>query len=445
MQDLGTSRKTSTLDFLLRLLHWRRVIVINTVVVAILAVIVSLLLPKWYEVWTSLLPPQEESLTLGPLSTGDVDEALSAAGEARLALTGRMNLPMWASASDLLSGILRSRRLQEAVIRDMGLMQIFGAKTIDDALEEFDNRARVRVGAEGIVYLRILDQDPQRAADISAACLRELDEIQRESRHSRATEVRKFVDERISATTGDLASAEDSLRSFEQRYGLLLPEEQVRVLVETIAKVEAERLLVAVERDAMGQQVGAEHPEAMALDMRLRSLDEAKAALEGRLATRTGGSGADGTRGFEAGNGAHAASAFDNANGGQSGREIDLATFPDLNLAYLRLYRQVRIQESLYQMLTQMREQYRIIEVRDTPTIEVLTPPAVPEKKSKPHRALICAGATLLAFTGSLGIAAALERMAMLAEADPVRFAKLQQLLTGIGLGFIAKRLRPRA
>jgi uncharacterized protein involved in exopolysaccharide biosynthesis len=405
--------RLSTLEFLVRLLRWRKLVLINTLSVAALAVVVSLLLPNWYEAWTSVLPPQEETLTLGALS-GDVSSALATASQ-RLALTGRMSLPMWASPSDLLSGILRSRRLREAVIREHNLIDVYKCETIDEALDEFRDKAKVRVGAEGIVRLRVLDKDPERAAAIAGSCIRVLDEIRRTTRHNRAADVGGFIDERLQATRRDLAAAEESLRTFQERYGLLLPEEQAKALVETIARVEAERLLVKVERDALVEQVGTAHPEIQALDTRLRSLENAKASLEGRL-------------------------------GGQVTTErsaiIDLGRLPDLSLAYLRLYRDVGIQEALFGMLTQTREQYRILEVRDTPTVQVLSPAVAPEEKAKPHRSIICVVATLLALLVSLGVAVVLERMAVIAETDPERFARLQRLISGLGLGFVMRRYR---
>ena len=93
-------------------------------------------------------------------------------------------------------------------------------------------------------------------------------------------------------------------------------------------------------------------------------------------------------------------------------------------------------------MLTQTREQYRILEVRDTPTVQVLSPAVAPEEKAKPHRSIICVVATLLALLVSLGVAAVLERMAVIAETDPERFARLQRLISGLGLGFVMRRYR---
>jgi tyrosine-protein kinase Etk/Wzc len=406
-------RETGALPFLVRLLRWRRRVLLNTLIVAVLAVVISLLLPNWYEARTSVLPPQEETLSLGSLTRG-IGSALAIAGRGALNVPGG-SLPMWATPSDLLATILRSRRLRETVIRENDLERVFKTKNLDQALETFAARCRVRVGAEGVVRLAYLDKDAKRAAAVANGCTRVLDEIQRETRHGSASEVRRFVGARLDSTRVAMAAAEVALRDFQQRHGLLVPEDQAKALVEAVAKIDAERLAALVERDALRAEVGPEHPEVLRADALARSLAEAQASLEGRGGPLEGP--------------ADRRTAL-----------IDLGRLPDLSLEFLRLYREVETRTTLYALLLQMYEQYRIEEVRDTPTIQVLDPAAPPEEKARPHRAVICVVATLLAFAASVGIAAGLEKIALLAERDPPRYATLQRLLRGLGLGILARR-----
>lgn len=428
MQDAGGRNQSpvSTLQFLVRLLRWRKLILINTGVIALLAVIISLLLPNWYEARVSILPPQEELSALSAFS-GSLTSTLGASGRAAQVLSGRMNLPIWASPSDYLAGILRSRRLREAVVREHDLGAVYKCDNIDQTLECFAHNIKIRVGTEGIIRVRVQDKEPERAAAIAGSCLRILDEIQRETRRSRAADVRRFVADRLEATRSELAAAEESLQAFQERYGLIIPEEQARALVQTVAKVEAERLAAVVERDALSAQAGPNHPDVQRLEARVRSLEEAKSALEGRQMK----AGERGRRLQDAprGPGIEGPAAI-----------IDLGRLPSLSLSFLRLYRDVEIRELLFELLTQLLEQHRIQEVRDIPTIQILDRPVAPLEKVKPHRALICVIATLLAFLAGLGIAAGLERIAVLAETDPERHTQLVRLLSGLGLGFLARR-----
>lgn len=408
----------ATLTLLVRLLRWRKLILINTLIVALLSVVVSLLLPNWYSARVSILPPQEETLTLGGL-TRTLGSAIGTAGQVAMGLSGRTSLPIWASPSDYLAGILRSRRLREPIVREHDLIAVYKVENIDEALKAFSHHIKIRVGPEGIVRVSVEDKSPERAAAITASCLSELDLIQRETRRSRAADVRGFIAERLETARTSLAEAEEALRDFQAAHGLLVPEEQAKALVETIAHVEAERLMAVVERDALTAQVGTEHPEVLRLAARVRSLEKAKAVLEGRTTepAQLAELGIEGPTAI-----------------------IDLTHLPEKTLTFLRLFRAVEIQEVLFELLTQMLEQYRIQEVRDLPTIQVLDAPAVPLEKVKPMRAVICITATLLAFLISLAVAALLERLAMLAESDPPRHAQIARLLAGTGLGFLVPR-----
>lgn len=424
------------LETLLGLLRWKRWILINTLIVAVLAVVVSLLLPTWYRSSASLLPPEEESLTLGGLSRG-ASAALAAARGAGISIGGRMSLPMWATPSDLVAGILRSRSLRDAVIAEQDLVRVFDAPDLDRAREVFQDRFKVRVGGEGIVRIAFLDRDPQRAAAVLGSVLRVLDEIQRESRRSSASGVRAFVAERLEQTGEELRAAEEHLRDFQEAHGLLEPEAQARALVDAVAQVEGERLAAQVERDALASQLSASHPEVLRFDARLSALEEAKAQLEGRLTKPMSGGTAIGSDAV--GSGATAAGA-PAAAAEERGAIIDLGRLPELSLRFLRLYRDLEIQQALYGLLVEMHEQYRIQEVRDTPTVQLLDPPFVPTVKDRPRRGLIVIAATLIAALASLGIAAACQSVSRLAVRDPARHDRLLQLARGLGLGFLVRR-----
>ncbi|MCK4412717.1 MAG: hypothetical protein KAY32_04150 [Candidatus Eisenbacteria sp.] len=430
-----------TLEFLVRLLRWRTFILVNTGIVAVLAVVISLLLPNWYEARMSILPPQEEPLGLsGGLGTAGGGMLASLRGGA-LSITGRLSMPVWAAPSDLVAGVLRSRRLRERVIDEHDLQSVYRSENIDQALDEFDARSKVRVGAEGIVRVAVADKQPERAAAIAATMARVLDEIQHETRRVGVSAVRAFVAARVESTRSELAAAEESLRTFQERYGLLVPDEQARILVKAIAEIEAQRLATQVERDALRAQVGDEHPEVQRVVARLRSLAEAKAELEGR----SPGEGAEAVhleRGEEVVATAEELSETDappHAAGSERRALIDLGRLPELNVRFLRRYREVGVLEALHGLLVQMHEQYRILEVRDTPTVQILDPPVAPQQKARPHRAVICIVATLLAFLGGLAVATLLEQIARLADEDPPRYARLRELLRGVGLGFLVR------
>jgi tyrosine-protein kinase Etk/Wzc len=62
---------------------------------------------------------------------------------------------------------------------------------------------------------------------------------------------------------------------------------------------------------------------------------------------------------------------------------------PDLALQYARLLRDMKVHETLDNLLTQQYEISRIQEAKDSPTVQVLDVATVPERKVKPRKAQI--------------------------------------------------------
>jgi uncharacterized protein involved in exopolysaccharide biosynthesis len=79
----------------------------------------------------------------------------------------------------------------------------------------------------------------------------------------------------------------------------------------------------------------------------------------------------------------------------------------------------VKVQETVYELLTQQYEMARIEEAKDTPVVSVIDTPGIPEKKSFPPRILFT---LLLTFVSVLAAATLLllrERWSNLAAEDP--------------------------
>ncbi len=95
------------------------------------------------------------------------------------------------------------------------------------------------------------------------------------------------------------------------------------------------------------------------------------------------------------------------ANGQSStdpdGKDIDashpypaLRQLPQLGVRWANLYRNVRIHETVFDLLSEEYETARIEEVKSIPTVSVIDVPGLPERKSGPHRTLIVLISTLL-------------------------------------------------
>jgi len=77
---------------------------------------------------------------------------------------------------------------------------------------------------------------------------------------------------------------------------------------------------------------------------------------------------------------------------------VPMSEAPELGLAYARLMRDLKIQETIFEMLKKQYEQAKIQEMRDTPTVQVLDVAGVPEIKSRPRRTAFAAMAGMMSF-----------------------------------------------
>ena len=79
-----------------------------------------------------------------------------------------------------------------------------------------------------------------------------------------------------------------------------------------------------------------------------------------------------------------------------------IRSLPLLGAKYSDFYRRAKIQETVFELLTQQYELAKVQEAKETPSVKVLDPGTVPEKRSFPPRLLIMFLGTVLALSLSV-------------------------------------------
>ncbi len=75
-----------------------------------------------------------------------------------------------------------------------------------------------------------------------------------------------------------------------------------------------------------------------------------------------------------------------------------IRSLPLLGAKYADFYRRAKIQETVFELLTGQYELAKVQEAKETPSVKVLDPARIPEKKSFPPRLVIMVLGTFLAF-----------------------------------------------
>ncbi len=337
---------------------------------AVLALGLAFLIPPRFESKMLLMPPEQSNAGLASLM------AMTRTSDSLGALAGDL-LGMKTSGA-LFMGILGSRTVEDRVIERFGLRAVYGVRRMEQARKILAARTyMVEDRKSGILQVTVTDGDPHRAAAMGQAYVEELDRLVRDLNTSTAHRERVFLEERLKTIKQDLDAAARDFGEFASQNAAIDIKEQGKATMEAAAVIEGQLIAAQSEREGLRQIYSDEN-------VRVRAVGARIAELQKRL-NQIGG--ADGVA-------------------AASGHPPEEAAFPSLRklpllgVTYADLYRRTKVEETLYDILTQQYEFAKVQEAKETPSVKVLDPANVPERKSYPPRlAITLLGAALaLAF-----------------------------------------------
>jgi uncharacterized protein involved in exopolysaccharide biosynthesis len=372
----------SPVDVQVEIVQWLRLLwdskrLMGRAIVAglVIGTLLAFLIPKRYEATTRLMPPDNQpnsGLTMMAALMAKTGNGLGGLGADLLGLK---------STGALFLGILRSRTVEDRLVQKFNLKEVYSARLDEDARRRLDESSGMSEDRKsGIITITVTDRVPERAAAIAQAYVEELDRLVAELSTSAAHRERVFLDERLKVVKRDLDQSSKEFSEFSSRNGTIDIKEQGRAMVEGAATLQGQ--LIAAESELSGlEQIYTQQ------NVRVRSLQARVEELRRQL-EKLGGKGdltADGT-----------------------GKPDDsmypsIRKLPLLGVTFADLYRRTRIQEVVFETLTQQDELAKVQEAKETPSVKVLDVARVPERKSFPPRLLIMFLCTLVA--ASAGVA----------------------------------------
>ncbi len=355
----------------IRLLWDHRRFLLRAWVCALLAsILVALLIPVRYRSVTRLMPPDSQSSSLGVLAAMAGRNGIGGLGGFAGDLLGVK------SSGALFVGILGSQTVQDRLIDEFQLMKVYHNSKIEDARKSLEEHTDISEDRKsGIISIGVTDHDPKRAAAMAQAYVAELDRLVAQVSTSSARRERIFLEGRLQAVKADLDSAAKSFSEFASKNTAIDIPAQGKAMVEAAATLQGQ--LIAAEAELSGlQQIYTSN------NVRVRAVQARVDELQKKL-TELGSAGTQG--------------------GIQSTDALypSIRKLPLLGVTYADLYRQTKIQETVYELLTQQYELAKVQEAKEIPTVKVLDVAIVPTKKSFPPRSEI----VLLGMMSGLAIA----------------------------------------
>jgi capsule polysaccharide export protein KpsE/RkpR len=361
--------------------------------------LIVFLIPSRFASTTRLMPP----------------DAPSGAGMAMLAgIAGKMGAGFGAlggdllgitTSADLFAGVLQSRTVQDALITKFDLRQVYGENRWVDARKELARRTDISLDRKsGILSIQVIDHNPKRASALAQEYVAQLNEVVTQLNTSSAHRERIFLEERLGQVKSELQSAEKDFSQFASKNATIDIKEQGKAMVEAAAIVEGQWIAAQTELQGLRQIYADQNVRVRTAQARVNELHRQLLKMGGKQ----------------------------ESEGGDLSQEDNLypsiRKLPLLGVTYADLYRRMKVEETVFETLTQQYEIAKVQEAKEVPSVKVLDPADIPEKKVFPPRILLIAIGTLLALAIGVNWVSATDKWKNIDPQDPGRLLVLNMV-----------------
>ncbi len=370
------------------LLFWKRrkFIFKNMIIVTLSAIIISLLLPKWYASKAVVLSSGAGQFnflsSISPIPVADF--GLSTINE---------------DINNFIA-ILQSRTVKEYMVNKFNLIDRYKQRDIEYAIEAFEEKIELEVTEEGTLEITIIDKDPLIAKEMVNEVLFMLDQINQSIGMEAGKYNREFLENRININKKDLEKAELALKTFQEKTGIIdlvaqlsstmqMSAQAYNSIFEAYTVLYAKKIESETELAVAKTTLSNNNPTIMQLEKLLNEqtiqLDQLMIRLDEKLQYL-----------------------LSNISPAQIDTipniefSVSFNTLPSLGLENARLIREVELQSTIQEILIPQFEQAKLEETKNIPTLQIIDKPKVALNKTKPKRSLIVIGSTIMSFLMSL-------------------------------------------
>jgi capsule polysaccharide export protein KpsE/RkpR len=355
-------------------LFWdhRRTFLRAAVVVFLLSIIVTLTMPSEYVSTLKIMPPEQGgngTALLAALVGKATGGGSGLAGLAGSLLGGKNN-------GALFVALLRSGTISGHLIDKFDLQREYHKRYRLETAKQLARLTKITEDTKsGVITVVVTAKTRERARDIAQGYLDELNDLVARVNTSSAHREREFIERRLGTVQTELQNAQVSLSEFSSKNTTIDIKEQTKATVEAGAKLEGQLIAGETELDSLRQIYGNENVRVRAAEARVGILRRELQRANGQSVQNPDEVVDDGSHPYPA-----------------------LRQLPRLGVQWANLYRNVRIHETVFDLLSEEYEMARIEEAKSIPTIGVIDFPGYPERRTGPHRTLIVLISTALSF-----------------------------------------------
>lgn len=360
------------LDQILQFLEYKFTIIVTVLSITVISLGISLVWPKTYKSTVQFVQLGNEGRSLGGLVGNIVDMPL---------MSDKVSVEQTLA-------ILRSRELKDNVIDKFDLKEVYEQQIIEAVREKLENKTQieeVRQGGLGFnpivaIKLSYLSENPERAKKIASYYVQQLDSIVTNMNKEAARENYEVVQKRFRQNVVELKEAEDSLKSYQEEYGILEVETQSEQIIKNVASLKAELTSLQVKQNVLKRTVRGESSKLVELENQIQELRKKYNQM------------------------VHKSESVFKKSAKQSDEKLfhPVLDMPQLMMGYMRLYREQQVQQKIYEKLLPQLEQQKMLVKQASSGIRIVDDANMPTYKFKPKRAYIVIAGFLFSIIASI-------------------------------------------
>jgi tyrosine-protein kinase Etk/Wzc len=350
-------QEVNLIDVLILLAKNKKLVLGLPVIFALMALAISFAIPPVYRASATILPPQQSQSGGAALLA-----QLSGAGGMVASATGIKN------PNDLYIGMLQSRRVADVLLLKFALLNEYDTDSAEKARKKLAENTSISSGKDNMITITVEDQGKQRVAKMANQYVEELVKLTHTLAVTEAGQRRLFYERQLEQVKNNLAEAESHLKSALDTHGVINVDVESRGIVEIVSRLRAQISAKQIQLNALKAFITPNNAD-------YKQAEEQLASLRGELEKLENGRGND--------------------VGSAKSQE---------GLQNIKILRDIKYYQSLYEVLAKQYEVARLDEARDVPIVQVLDSAVEPERKAKPQRGLLAVSGGLIGLFFALAL-----------------------------------------
>lgn len=338
------NRGLSFFDYLIIIVKWKKFLVSLALTVAVISYLgIYFLIPPQYDATALIVPSEQDQM-------GGISSLLKSFSNLPVNIPGLKK----STSTDIYKTIIYSRTSMENLIEKFGLYKEYGYDTMEETIKEAQANVFADETKENAYEVTVRASSPKKSADMANYLVDQLNKTIIEMDVRKSKENREFLANRYDEIKNTLKLSEDSLTHYQQKTGILMAEDQTKASIEAYTKLEADLAAKQTELSIVQKLYGQDSPQAYNSKISVTEYENKLNKIK---------AGTDGNDLF-----------------------LALKNLPSKGMNYLRLYRDVKINQAMLEFIIPLYEQARFEEQKNIPFLQIIDHAKAPEKKAYPKR-----------------------------------------------------------